>query len=729
MPESKEFSIEFDNRSNFATDLIANLTEKTVKESSEDPDSFDNPYNSDDIYRRSGDYRTYEAMLKDDQVDSAIQLKKDLVLGSGFEITASEDVNPEIVEDINQALTDDQRVPLEDQLEEILSSYEFGFSITERVFKHRDDGTLTLGKLLTRHPNTWLMPQDQSGKVIHYIQRGSTGDIKLRESSLIHYINKRKFQNPYGTSDLVSAHTPWRIKVEILKYYAIFLEKYASGTAVGKYPMNMPKTARDDLFTALKRLQASTAMTIPKEVEVEIMESKNDGEAFKKALDLLNMFIGRSIMIPDLLGYSGSETGGGSFSLGENQMNVFFKHIARRRKSLEQIINHSIIKPIVVFNFGMVDEFPKFKFNPIKEEDSLELAKSWIEAVKGRLYSPSDDEINHFREMVNFPMGDVERVKEPVDPRFGPPSEKQPDEKPKATEDNTDGKEKEEFAFKIPEGGFHSRVDFQAIKKQLEGGEQALLDATQPILDDMINRLSSSINKKKIIQNKNVDAIGSLKLDKKADMRRAMEKQFKALFLNAKQSGSRELFKQDFAKIDIEQDFLDLLEREISFYIGDVESAMLKDVRIEALAAIRDGLPFSAVEGFIRGDLSRKQKISLERWARTKTTEVFNRGRLEFFNSSDVVSGYQYSAILDGRTTVICAGLHGKKFKKGTEPVPPLHFNCRSILIPITRFEEFEADKNVGGVVETNRGDSLKIPGKSIQKHIDDNIGEGFSER
>jgi SPP1 gp7 family putative phage head morphogenesis protein len=730
--KKEEFAVEYDSKNNFAHSLVANLTEKTVKESAYDPDSYENPYPADDIYRSTGDYTIYESMLKDDQIDAAIQLKKDLVLGSGFEVTGSEEVDEEIIDDVLQALTDDQMIPFEDQLEEILSAYEFGFSLTEKIFGKRDDGSLTLKKLCTRHPNTWLIYQDSRGYVVDYVQRASHSDVSIKASSLIHYINKNKFQNPFGNSDLISAHTAWRIKIEVMKYYAIFLEKYSGGTALGKYPKAMPKQARSDLFDALKRLQQGTAMTLPEGVEVEIMEAKSNGEAFQKALDLFNVFIGRAIMIPDLLGYSGSETKGGSFSLGENQMEVFFKHIRRRRKTLEQIINHHIIKPIVVFNHGILEEYPKFTFKPIKDEDTKELARLWIEAVRGKFYEPSDEEINHFREQVNFPRGEVDRVEQQQFPAFGKPKNEKPkEEAPKEAGDNTEGKERDDFTFKQPEKTFGKKVDFSAIKKQLEGGEQLVINESASIVDDILSRLISSINKKKIVQDKQVDRLKSLKIERKADLRRALEKQFKQVFLNAKQQASNELFKQNFAKLDIDQDFLDFLEEEIFFYIGDMEEMLLKEIRIEALAAIRDGKPFSVVEQFVRTELANTARVSIERWARTKTTEVFNRGRLEFFNSSGVIAGYEYSAILDGRTTVICAGLHGKKFRAGTEPTPPMHWNCRSVLLPITRFEEFEPDTKAGGItVETKRSGPISTgKQRDIDKFIEEEIGEGFSRR
>lgn len=38
----------------------------------------------------------------------------------------------------------------------------------------------------------------------------------------------------------------------------------------------------------------------------------------------------------------------------------------------------------------------------------------------------------------------------------------------------------------------------------------------------------------------------------------------------------------------------------------------------------------------------------------------------------------QFVAILDGRTTKLCRGLDGKRYRLGEGPIPPLHMNCRS---------------------------------------------------
>ncbi len=79
----------------------------------------------------------------------------------------------------------------------------------------------------------------------------------------------------------------------------------------------------------------------------------------------------------------------------------------------------------------------------------------------------------------------------------------------------------------------------------------------------------------------------------------------------------------------------------------------------------------------------------LETIVRTNTTDSFNRGRLVQGRSfGEGLVGWEYSAILDGRVTEVCRHLDGRVFRDDDPDVntlkPPRHFNCRSILVPIT---------------------------------------------
>jgi len=69
---------------------------------------------------------------------------------------------------------------------------------------------------------------------------------------------------------------------------------------------------------------------------------------------------------------------------------------------------------------------------------------------------------------------------------------------------------------------------------------------------------------------------------------------------------------------------------------------------------------------------------------RTAINHVANAARAEVMNeNSDLFEEELFVATLDARTTAVCMSNDGKKFKRGTGPRPPLHFNCRSLRVPV----------------------------------------------
>jgi uncharacterized protein with gpF-like domain len=55
------------------------------------------------------------------------------------------------------------------------------------------------------------------------------------------------------------------------------------------------------------------------------------------------------------------------------------------------------------------------------------------------------------------------------------------------------------------------------------------------------------------------------------------------------------------------------------------------------------------------------------------------------------VVAFRYSAILDSRTTEICQELHDSVYEADSavwdQYRPPNHYNCRSLLVPITQLD------------------------------------------
>jgi SPP1 gp7 family putative phage head morphogenesis protein len=67
---------------------------------------------------------------------------------------------------------------------------------------------------------------------------------------------------------------------------------------------------------------------------------------------------------------------------------------------------------------------------------------------------------------------------------------------------------------------------------------------------------------------------------------------------------------------------------------------------------------------------------------RTAVTSFSNASREMFFNENqDIFQKEIYTATLDGRTTLICMSYDGQRFLVHEGPMPPLHFNCRSLRV------------------------------------------------
>lgn len=656
-----------------------NLAETSLRDSYNYPDSMFSPWNPDDLVQKQQDYSLYEDMLKDDQVSVCLQIKKDLVLSSGFDFIMKEDGHEEIVEDLKIALEEDPEWSFEEMIEEIISAYEFGFSVSEKVFKLREDGKLSLKFIKTRYPGTWLLHTDEYGNVSKYEQRGNKKAIDVPKQSLIHYINKRKFQNPYGVSDLRPAYQAWFTKKHITRWYAIFIEKAASPIPIAKYDKQATRAAQLDIYNAIKNFQTKTAMAIPSYVEVEFLEAKSNGEAFTKGINIFNMFIGRSLLIPDLLGFQGAETSGGSYSLGKTQMEIFFKHIRRRRELLEKVINNEIVWPIVLHNFGYVDNYPKFKFRDISKDETIDSIKLWLEAAKLPFYRPSDEEMDHFRNIINFPISDKEAMEEmePSEEARETLESKEPtDVIVYPTKDGGDRFATRERRYQPASGSYGNKTDFNLIEKQLDTALDSFLAVGKGAIDGIFQTFIEDIDRKKIIQRQKVDKLDALALKNVAGLRQKLYKALLELYKKSKEVASSELFKSKFAKPIVAEEFLKILDEETYQFIGDWEYNVTKGARLAIIQAIKDGKSIAQVVDIIDEETKLKSITSLETYARTKFTEVMNKGRIAFFEESKVISGYQYSAILDDRTTEICRGLHGKTFLKGDQPIPPMHFNA-----------------------------------------------------
>lgn len=88
---------------------------------------------------------------------------------------------------------------------------------------------------------------------------------------------------------------------------------------------------------------------------------------------------------------------------------------------------------------------------------------------------------------------------------------------------------------------------------------------------------------------------------------------------------------------------------------------------------------------------AKSSNARIETAIRTTSFEAINEARYQLFSDPALdgfVEALEYSAVLDDRTTEICSQLNGETYGIDSDVWstfrPPNHFNCRSILVPVT---------------------------------------------
>lgn len=90
-------------------------------------------------------------------------------------------------------------------------------------------------------------------------------------------------------------------------------------------------------------------------------------------------------------------------------------------------------------------------------------------------------------------------------------------------------------------------------------------------------------------------------------------------------------------------------------------------------------------------DVSRR---NVETVVRTAVQHVTSAARDEVFKANaDIIKAVKWISTLDTRTSAICQSLDSKTFPVDSGPRPPIHPNCRSAVVPVTKsFRELGLD-------------------------------------
>lgn len=360
-------------------------------------------YNPDDLVAERG-YEIYDKMQKDAQVRACLNIKKLSILSRGWQVhPASDDLDDVRVAEFVRWCLEDMRGALIDVLYNIMDAVAKGFSISEINYKLIEDGPyrgmVGLDSVKSKDPVEITFETDEFLNMTG-IKQGFRRDNKLPGEKFLVYTYMPRYESPYGTSDLRAAYRHWWSKDIILRFYNVYLEKFGSPTVVGAYSRGTPKSHQDDLLRVLDKIQQETAIVLPDDIKVELLEAQRGGDSgYLQAIEYHDRQIAKSILGQTLTTDEGMRYG--SFALAKVHLDVLRMTLEKVKRDIEEsVMQEQLIRRLVSYNFGQV-RCPKFSLGTMREHDLTLLADVVTKLVSGGVVAPDEAWIREYLEIPN----------------------------------------------------------------------------------------------------------------------------------------------------------------------------------------------------------------------------------------------------------------------------------------------------------------------------------------
>ena len=695
-------------------------------------------YNPDDLIGRKG-YAIYRKMMMDEQIKAVVKFKRDAVTSRSHYFEANID---KLGEDeakrriaVMEAVIANYRGNFKDALNGIMSATYNGFSITEKIYGTFDfDGQTWWGieALKLKPYDTFYFKTDEFGNITGFVQKVEGRELDLDLNKFIYYLVNPDADEHYGQSELRECYRAWFSKDMAIKFRNIWLERHAGGLKWFQVQDGKALTApeRTDLQAIIQNIQTSTGMIVPDKVKLESDYPANN-VAFKEAIEDYNLDIARALLVPNLVGITPSGQTG-SYSQSTTQLEAFLWTLEADASRLEDTLNEQLFREIGRANFGD-DDWPRFRFKPIDTGKKLEIVKTWKDLVSAGAVMHTQTDEDHLRDLLDFPdAGDPIEAPQPaqMQPQDGQQADGQhQDGQSNPQQDNGDNGQQQPpdetvmGAGVVTVSSFTSavkRVDFAVIGKTSEDRvtdhTQAIAKVMGRLYDDFLSRLDSY----------DAETIQGLEYNSKlvSKLRRTVNKALQDGWrLGEKHAGTEigkakgKSFTADKGRLDfISEDYFKLKSFKMT---GDLTDATLSIIKNDILNGIKGekSVPDTiktiysdlASAGYLSEDDAKEalgQALNVENpdarlntVVRTNMFEAINEARYSYFTDPGLggfVEALEYAAILDSRTTQICQHLDGHVHAVDSDVWqqyrPPNHYNCRSLLIPVTKRDTWSED-------------------------------------
>jgi len=695
----------------------------------------------------------YREMLeREPQLKAAIALKIYARLSTGWAIEpASDDPQDIEIADFVRDQFEQMSGTVDGVLRRALMAMAFKLSVQEIVYRYIEDGQWSgmygWSAIKPKNGETFTVKTDDYGNVLHLEQKIGHGSAKKLDASYFVVWAWDHDGDFRGKSDLRAAYRWYKAKDLIARFWNVFLERYAMPLPVAKHAPGASEGDKKAIVAALANAATNKAVAIPKDWEVEFVEATREGGDYQGAIDYCDRMMARCCVVPQLMLDEGKS---GSYSLGKSHGESFAWVLDSLGKEIEEnIVGEQLIRRLVDWNYT-AERYPAFKFKPFTDAAFAEIAAAFGTLVDKGIVTKDEPVV---RERLTLPARtsagstDAGGVPEQTPGANGPDPQGPPATPPAPPASGGSKDDKRGATFAEPAGLKHAaKMDFAETVRTLDAIEaEAQRDAARAV-QAMHADLKRAVRKARIIETRDQAAIDRLRLGHVGELRAALEKGFGLALAHGAEDGfkgvvsgldaagvkadlqpkdrtplnfddgelsfsMREILTFWKGKVPVQKDLLQHYTRQAFTVAGVTSDALLEQAKQAIGRGMVRGNTYAAVEAAL-ADIFEPYYLAevdpgvgsaprLHNIVRTNMSEAYNTGQMNLYRDPEVgdfVRAFEYSAVMDSRTSEYCQAWHGVVLKKDDQrwvaALPPNHYQCRSVLIPIVQGEAFTETTN-----------------------------------
>lgn len=300
-------------------------------------------------------------MLTDGHIFAKLEELKSGVLTKNWSIEPASQDNRDIEIADFVKKTIDENLDLDNDLGELLTALEYGFSVSEIVWKIDKNGFYIPDSLKGRSQIRFAF----NGKE----QLINLSDMKILDMpyKFIIFRNTVINENPYGQSLLTKCYWPYKFKKAGFKFWMTLLDKFGIPSIAalfknGDYDSESKiKEVTALISEELAKIDSGSSAAFGNVDDIRILQGNGDGNSFERLILLCNDEMSKSITGSSLTSDTGSQ-GNGSFALAKLHAETVDKRISKINNKLQNTLNKTLIKDIVELNYGINIIPPTFQF-------------------------------------------------------------------------------------------------------------------------------------------------------------------------------------------------------------------------------------------------------------------------------------------------------------------------------------------------------------------------------